>query len=122
MGASARVLKAEDDFAARRVIGQRVITGSSGRQHFRFAAARKGQGKQAYHPCRKLFSIFNHNLNIIVITYLFTDISQVIHIVLIKRVSVLINRVFQFSSSGGGGVPQRGEVVGEKIIPYLYDS
>ena len=22
----------------------------------------------------------------------------------------------------GGGVPQRGEVVGEKIIPYLYDS
>ena len=22
----------------------------------------------------------------------------------------------------GGGVPQRGEVVGENIIPYLYDS
>ena len=22
----------------------------------------------------------------------------------------------------GGGVPQRGEVVGEKIIPYLYGS
>ena len=35
------VLEAEDDFAACGVTGQRVITGSGCRQHFRFAATRK---------------------------------------------------------------------------------